>query len=229
MEILRLRKGGGLSGQTSRWQPPTDEEFQSRWVRPEGALERKPHEWQGEMERKTLLEKLKAGIVVGVARNAQLTRSSNERIVQFARIPASDWRALSPDAEYLFWTKGTLIAEGSTPGGYGGGDTQRYFEIRLDPDTFAGAPPVAEEAEEQPSSPPSMPTADQRTTDLPKAEAERFAKAVVHGWPNCTREFAREKALLFYPQHRVPRDWSYRIFRSIQGDKKPGPQPKNRD
>ena len=64
--------------------------------------------------------------------------------------------------------------------------------------------------------------------DLPTAEAENFSRAILAGWPQTTEEVALQKAKLFFPDNKVPKDWFLKKFRVIRGPKTRGKQPKTR-
>lgn len=61
-----------------------------------------------------------------------------------------------------------------------------------------------------------------RSSPLSEADAQRFAKAIIAGWPEASQDWAHEKALLFFPDRTISRDNFRAIFRAIQGPKNRG-------
>jgi hypothetical protein len=221
-EFVRLSRAVRDRAERRGWTPPSEEEFNRDWILPEDTIAGPVHRLGGGTERLAVMEQLKAGVLVAVARTAQICRGGAETIVRFAHIPPTEWRGLSSEAEHLFWDQNTLVVEDLGTTGYGSGPTQRYFGIRFDPrDGYLDPTPSVQ--------PANAIQAVARGSDLSRDEAERFSRAILAGWPGSTRAFAHEKALLFFPEHKVPRDWFYDIFSLIRGPKNPGPQPKRRD
>ncbi len=101
----------------------------------------------------------------------------------------------------------------------------RFFNIRFDPSSFSGGepPPLPQEDEEKVASP-----AIGRDREISTDEANRFSKAVIAGWPEATETFAHTKALAFFPDSKVTREWFLGIFRLIRGPKNRGKPPKER-
>jgi len=126
--------------------------------------------------------------------------------------------------------------------GHPTGDKERYFDIKFDPASFSskplpppppdGADPVflaevgvetilqSQEAERR--------VARAKLDPLSAMDAERFCRFLLDVRPNATERDAHRRAVDFFHDRRVPRDWFWDIFRSIRGDKKPGPPPKTR-
>jgi hypothetical protein len=179
------------------------------------------HQWEGANERRAILEKLKAGVLVGVARYAQLADDESVPPKTLLPVARRAWKLLSDDDEYHFWKEGNVIAEYPRSAGYGAVEkVERYFDVRLAPNTFLI------DYQDEPSEQAPVPGPPKDRADLSEAEAERFCRAMLEGWPNAGQDFAHDKAVLFFPDSKVPRDWFRSIFRSTRGPTKPGPKGK---
>jgi len=218
------------------WTPPTEDEFNG-WFTPDDVLEGQGHRAEGLTRKRELIEQLRGGMVLPVARTGQPDPRKTV-LESFVPISRELWAEFSDEGNSLFWERGLAVitvffGDGSGYGGYS--HTFRFFDVRFDPRSFSGRPISAPEPPVQAA--PSLTAqatadpqrAEPRTADLSTADAERFCRAILGGWPDATQDFAHEKALLFFPDNRVPRDWFRSILRSIRGHKNPGRQPKTRE
>lgn len=206
------------------WQPPTEDEFNSDWISPLEALDVSDIRMAEDHEIWAITERLRAGQIIAVARTGSM-RADLAGVVPFVKIWPGAWRRMTPTDEHYFWRTGDLSVE-AAPADYlkGLGHRDRYFNIRFDPASFSANPPpplalngpdpTAQEAVDQ------FPEMD--LPQLSKSDAERFCRAILAGWPEAGQDFAHAKAILFFPDRRIPRDWFRRILRSIRGPTKPG-------
>lgn len=229
MEILRLRKSAGLSRPMGSWQPPTEDEFNDHWITPLEALDVSDDRMAEDHEKWALLEQLRAGQILAVARTAQVNPTVGA-VQPFVRISAGAWRRAGQSEQFNFWKTGHLVVPGvEKTDDYGGvltGEKERYFNVRFDPASFDGRPPPPEPDD---GAEAAAPAAVERGKEISTEEAKRFSVAILAGWPDATESFAHAKALAFYSQNKVPREWFLGIFRSIRGPKSRGKQPKKRD
>ena len=189
-------------------------------------------------DRIRVLERLRAGQIIAVARSASL---GSKPPISLWRIRQSTWIGWDGEYDDNFWDDGDASFSVPADGGIEGYSftTLRCFDIRFDPATFSGRPPpsvppdgsprtviVPEIADESDEGEPLKP---ERDKEISKDDATRFSRAVLAGWPDATEKFAHEKALAFFPNRKVPRDWFLRIFRSIRGPKSRGVQPRTRN
>lgn len=196
-------------------EPPSPEEFDD-WLRPDDLLGPSAHRIEGQAAKRVIIERLKSGFMRAVAGQAQIERGGSETLGVFEPIPRKTWRYTDSEEQELFWDTGDLIVTFYSNAGYGSvAGMERYFDVRIDPKTSAGkgAPPEAELVAE---------SKEDNRSQLPEAEAMRFCRGIVAGWPEATQDWAYEKALLFYSDHKFARDWFRSIFRSIRGPMKPG-------
>lgn len=117
------------------WKPPTESEF-NEWFTPNDALEGD----HSHFKKRSVLEQLRAGLLIAVARNAQIAAGTSASPERFVRILVGPWRRLSDADEEYFWKSGNLIVEDRGSTGYGGDGTQRYLDVRFDPKSFSGKP-----------------------------------------------------------------------------------------
>lgn len=212
------------------WQPPTEEEFNNEWITHLDALDVSDERMADDHEKWTVLEQLRAGQVLAVARTAQVNPTVGA-VQPFVRISAGAWRRAGQSEQFYFWKTGHLVVQGTEKtDDYGGvltREKERYFNIRFDPASFSGRPPPPEDhAPEAAKTKLALP---EELPPLSKAEAERFCKAIVVGWPEATQDWAYEKAQLFFPGNKVTRDRFRSILRSIRGPMKPGKRGKTDD
>ena len=127
------------------------------------------------------------------------------------------WKLSAPLASEDFWETGYFhIVVPDNEYGSGEQGTFELFGVRFG---FSSKPGAAALKLDDPVKPGST---------LSKAEAENFCRAIVAGWPDASQDWAHAKAVLFYPDKSIPRDWFRSILRSIRGHRNPGKLPKNR-
>lgn len=213
------------------WQPPTEDEFNLDWFTPLDALGVKKIEMAPSHEVWALLERLRAGQIIAVARTATV-RADLVGVRPMVKVNAGAWRRMNDDDEHFFWLTGDLSVETSPALNLKGTvNRDRFFDVRFDPTSFSGQPPVQIEVEDEIQGNSASQDSDIQIPkpQLAKSEAERFCRALIAGWPDASQDFAHGKAQLFFPDHKVPRDWFRGILRSIQGPKKPGKPGKTKD
>jgi hypothetical protein len=66
---------------------------------------------------------------------------------------------------------------------------------------------------------------DEDRKNLTAAEAKRLCEFLLSELPNVTERDAHKRAVAFFHDRKVPRDWFIDIFRAIRGPKSPGKQP----
>lgn len=159
-------------------------------------------------------------------RSGRLAAFCDEGIINFgaqvgrshkSQIDPWIWRFGIPNAEADFWETGYhFFTLPETVGGSGVQGTIELFGVRFG--WVRGRSEHNTKAVDQPS----------QLTPLPKAEAERVAKAILEIWTGTVTESrAVELAKGMCPNHRVSRDPFLEIFRAIRGTKKPGKPPSN--
>lgn len=216
------------------WQPPTEDEFDSEWITPLDAIGVSDERMADDHEKWELVEKLKAGQIIGVARTGQ-TRADLVGVQPFVPVHAGVWRHMGDSEEHYFWKTGHLVVPHVSATGTLTGGKERYFDIRFDPASFSGRPPPRVEDEavarqtataEQPASPDPL---NDKRTNLTAPEAKRFCEFLLTELPEVTERDAHKRVSSFYHDRKVPRDWFWDIFRPIRGKKNPGRKPKARD
>lgn len=206
------------------WTPPSEDEFNGNWVTSLEALEVSDERFADDEDKWAIIERLRAGQIVSVARTAQI-RGDVAGVRPFVIVPSGAWQRADQNDMFRFWKKGDLVVNDVRDGVIHGGK-QRYFDVRFDPQTFSGRPPQMpdDHADENLSS-----VVVERGKEISTDEAQRFSSAIIAGWPEATEVFAHAKALAFFSENKVPREWFLGIFRSIRGPKNRGKQPKRRD
>lgn len=125
------------------------------------------------------------------------------------------WKLSAPNVDADFWETGYFQIEvPATAGGTGSQGSFELFGVRFGWAQTRSEP--GEKAEDSQSP---------QQTPLPKAEAERVAKAILELWANAvteTRAFQLARGMC--PDHKVSRDPFLETFRAIRGVKKPGKQ-----
>ena len=137
-EILRLRKAAVEA--LAAWEPPTNEQF-CNWFTPDDAVEGLTGRLEDGPKKRWLLERLRAGAIIGVARQSQARGMTSS----FTRVPPRAWEFLDDD-DPQFWEFGdvsVIIQHPSQPTGRGGQTSptahrERYLEVRFHPDDFSG-------------------------------------------------------------------------------------------
>ncbi|NCP15372.1 MAG: hypothetical protein GW858_14635 [Sphingomonadales bacterium] len=203
----------GCLGENMGEEMPAPGDFE-QWLKPREALELLPSEWGRGHAINAIVTNLKVGGLRSSARAGRLMSDDGCEQVAYFPIPPIYW-------DELEWINGpeTLWVTGQVSFHIGSRTNQRpaedwiehiFTDVRFDPEGFA----VAFDLDQTGNS--------QSSKALPVAEAERFARAILHGWPDTTERNAYAKAVLFFPDHRVSRDPFLKIFRSIRGYKSPG-------
>lgn len=213
------------------------------WLRPNEALSRLPEGWDDRTKRRAILGRISIGHIHCGAKTCVVQSSRRSNIDRRATCRVGDHLWLDPwscHAEDL-WTIGDLRFDNSPPlelvylfvdGVPQPNDpeiiTVSYTGVRLDPVSYRRAFDLPSLAGPEPEAkaPPNDQSADTKKP-LPTAEAERFAKAVIAGWPQATQDWAHRKAALFFPDQTIGREQFRHIFRAIQGPKTRGKPPKN--
>jgi hypothetical protein len=141
MEILRLRHASGSMGQAVQWRPPTEEEF-GEWFTPLDALGVSDDALAADHEKWAILEQLRGGQIIAVARTAQINPTVAS-VEAFVRVLPGPWRRMGQADQMYFWKTGHLVVSTGGTDSYGGetGEKQRYFNVRFDPASFSGRPP----------------------------------------------------------------------------------------
>jgi hypothetical protein len=214
------------------WEPPSESVFNDEWVTVSEAQElaRANASQFGE---RWLLDQLKEGLVIAVARSGPT--KADGPLEQFVRVLPGLWKKWDDWGSDYFWSSGTAIFQHYSATGYGDTVASRFFDVRFDPASFNGkviilkpeAPAIA--VRQLAAAQAGSSIVDNRAVPLSRGDAEKFSRAILAGWPEATEELAYTKALLFFPDNRIPRDWLRGIFRVIRGPKKRGPPPKNSD
>tara|TARA_R110000868_G_scaffold34144_3_gene123438 strand:- start:4159 stop:4875 length:717 start_codon:yes stop_codon:yes gene_type:complete len=174
---------------------------------------------------KAFLRELETGRVRAAAEDIRWWRGGESGQESYGLIDPRFWTVDPPTASSDLWPFGQhkfVIHQNS----YGLQSTIRItmFDVRFEP---RSTPKTKQNLSLPPTEPDDLSAASKR--DLPKTDAERFSKAIIAGWPDATEPFAHQKAVLFFPDNKVPRDWFLSIFRLIRGPKSRGRQPKIRD
>jgi hypothetical protein len=221
LEIARLRATGAMQEQ---WRPPTEEEFNHEWFTVDDALGSLFEIIEPAHKRRWLKERLIAGVVTAVARTGQ-PNAAYQKMEDFVPIDPALWDKLQYHEELHFWETNGQNAVFTHFDRYGAATKQRFFDVRFEAAGFDGQRvprPIFTEDGGQ--------VRQEDAGELPqlsKADAERFCKAILAGWPDAGQDFAHEKAVMFFPDRKVPRDWFRSILRSIRGPTKRGKKPKS--
>ena len=195
------------------------------WMSPRDALKLCYAEgWDWSTTVATIGTRMKSGLIDTMARH--VAQPGKDRL-EYVLLKHEFWRDYwSPTSDHDFWKTGDIEIRGGRVTGYGDDRVKvSFFGVKFDPDAIRAMLPATGES--------TLPTpqreiaVEDRQRQLASGDAEKFSRAILAGWPDATEEWAREKALLFYPEHKIPRDWFRDIFRAIRGPKKRGKQPKN--
>jgi hypothetical protein len=127
----------------SVWHPPTEQEFNDNWLSRLEIFDEVDWRFVDDAEKWAVVEKLKAGQVIAVARTAQ-TDPRVSKLHPFARVPHTAWLRMDSFAQNRFWQTGHLVVPVDPNSAWSNmpkeGD-QRFFDIRFDPDSLSGKPP----------------------------------------------------------------------------------------
>jgi hypothetical protein len=138
------------------WEPPEEEEFDESWITPLEALGISDPEDADETDEWAILEQLRAGQIIAVARTGQ-PHPDVGAVMPFVRISAGAWRHASGLEERYFWRTGHLVVPVQDAVGMHSGKKERYFNVRFDPATLSGRPPQRIPDEPQPDEQQSRP------------------------------------------------------------------------
>lgn len=209
----------------------------ARWLTPHQAINALCPPLDYSTARYELFIRLKNGLVQTAAELCVIRRHGSER-ERYARnkMAAGVWEKRDSPPDHQFWDAGSIVLRNRE---YQNDHELSYFGVRFDPDQIAVLVAAQTNTLSQITAAKSAIVAGNSAgeaiapsppkRDLPKGEAENFARAILAGWPTSTEEFALAKARLFFPEHKVPKDWFLGIFRLIRGPRNRGKQPKNRD
>lgn len=138
------------------WKPPSVEEFNNDWITPKDSLGDVVGQYRRDAHRRWILDRLKSGVILAVARTrGQLGKKPEP----FVLIDWSFWNQWDETGEFHFWEMGDATFEDSNDStGYN--TTQVHFlDIRFDPSTMGStARPDAPEfsMEDRPALPPAI-------------------------------------------------------------------------
>lgn len=201
------------------WQPPSEDEF-NNWVTVDDALGLLVDITEPWHKRRWLMERLKAGLIIGVARTGQPSERE-PKISAFVHISQRLWQMWRDSGDEHFWeTNGenAIFDHYGSTGASGGSTPQRFFDVRFDPKTFSGKPPIA---------PPDAPdTKPEGAKDLPavkRRDLDRWHEVFKATHPNAPEALAMRSAAAMFPDNRIPRQW----VRELRGPQPIG-KPKTR-
>lgn len=184
------------------------------WFTPKKALSELPSDWSYETKAKWVAGRLQSGLITAGARSYLSTYGNI--LTTLVRLQKDLWVGWPCLAEDDFWKTGDIKLYNRHRM-----NVADAFDVRFDPagfDNFTPKPVLTE-----------TPTPDAPLVSLKNLSddnAKRFSRAILEGWPDSTERNAVAKARLFFPENTVPRDWFFRIFRSIRSDRKPGKKGK---
>lgn len=216
----------------SNWQPPSESDFNDKWFTPLEAVDALDADLADSTELWKIVEQLRAGQVIAVARTSQL-RPDLAVVVPFSLVPAGAWRRMMQNDEYRFWRTGCLVVD-APPSDLWANHREakeRYFDIRFDPESFSGKPPPIEFGGPGPTPPlDTGPVGAGTANDLKPVSANenmRLAKAIAHGWGDVMSESeAWAAAKQFRPNLKIPKHPFLVQFRIFRGAKSRGKPPK---
>ncbi len=115
------------------WTPPTEDDFNHRWFTHLEVLEVSDERMAEDHEKWAIVEQLRGGQILAVARTAQVNPTVGS-VQPFVRLTAGAWRRAGQAEQYHFWKTGHLVVNGvEKSDDYGGvltGEKERYFNIR---------------------------------------------------------------------------------------------------
>lgn len=192
-----------------------------KWIRPSEAIAELRKLWTLTIAIDAITGRLRNGLVQAYAgtsvRELRVNSQRRMEINTLVPVPAQHWSSWASRAASTFWNAGdvTLYDRSGQP-------YASYHDVRFHPRDFAAlVPPEARQTEPE----ARQPRMDDRPS-LSQDDAERFSRAILCGWPQSTEDFAHKKAVLFFPDHKISRDWFRVIFRAIRGPKSRGKQRK---
>jgi hypothetical protein len=132
------------------WEPPSEEEFIESWITPLQALGVSDLDDAYETDEWAVLEQLRAGQIIAVARTGQ-PHPDVGAVTPFVHISAGAWRRAGGLEERYFWRTGHLVVPAQDPVAMHSGKKERYFNVRFDPATLNGQPTTRIQDEQPPS------------------------------------------------------------------------------
>ena len=188
------------------------------WLSPAKALELfYRHDWRWDTAVKAIGTRIQNGLVATITRHIVYPNGEKDDYIMLKQEAwAKYWH---PTASHDFWKTGDVQLRDS---GYGDDKRASLFGVKFDPAGIRAMLPLS--GDDQPE---QTETQKSELKPLPKAEAEKFARAILSEWPQASQDWAHEKAMLFFPEHTMSRAQFRIIFRAIQGPKNRGKSPKN--
>jgi hypothetical protein len=202
-----------------QWQPPAENEFNHEWLRPTNAVELVGTSHDSESTtRRWLMARLKTGVIQAVARTSEV----HGKRIDFSPVPQRLWKQLDEWGEEHFWQTGDQVF-------HYGGESIQMLDIRFDVETLGSRarkpdPPEAAAGTER----RAVSRRNDTRTNISAPDAERFCRFLLEVRPNATERDAHRRAVDFFHDRKVPRDWFWDIFRAIRGHRNRGKQPKTR-
>lgn len=208
------------------------------WITPRETLLAITQHFEHEQTIKAILNRLSLGLIHGAAETTIWSTHEGEEQLPFIVMPKIIWRRpYTFDSKSDFWKTGDYTSYLPRKGyEFDSKSYIAYAGARFDPD---GVIALAAALGIEPSWPkrllgkepwsgadepaPMLPARPAPPKDnLSPAEAKRFCEFLLQGWPTISERAAHKRAVGFYEEFKVPRDWFWGIFRAIRGDKKPG-------
>jgi hypothetical protein len=202
---------------------PNEEDFNNDWIPPHEALG--ILNYQSEYsKRRWIMDRLKSGLILAVARTGDI----NGTVTSFPEVPRQFWNLCDEAGDDHLWETGDITFHRSGATGYGDGWDHRCQDVRFNPASFNGRIPatVCVDSISTLEEPKVGPELQDSRSPIAQAEAERFCRAILAGWPDANQDWAYEKAQLFYPEKKIARDRFRSILRSIRGPVKRGKKAK---
>lgn len=156
------------------WTPPTEDEFNNDWSTADDVLGLLVDIIEPRHKMRWLMERLKAGIILGVARTGPSPATGKtDKLVPIAR---SAWESWGTTGDSHFWETNGQNAIFEVYGNtrlYGGATRLRFFDVRFDPQSLSGNSPRAAPLEPE----IAAPTAPAEMTGLNGPRLQNRGKA----------------------------------------------------
>lgn len=201
--------------------PISPEEYE-RWLPPPVAIKMLEPILVESFAKREIYNRLCGGEILCVARTANWYHQRTVETKDYGRLGAFIWQINQPKDHDLFWRTGTHKLLRPLHPSATSKHPVECFGIRFEPQ---GINAVLRDSGIALTSASS----DVRATSkkpLSEADAEKFARAIIAGWPQASQDWAHEKLGHFFPDHTMGRENFRRIFRAIQGHKPRGKPPK---
>lgn len=184
------------------WQKPSKDEFDANWLTPEEAIDQLCDD---RLERQNwehwILERLRVGLIIAVGR----TGDPKGKLEEFPPVLPRYWRSWEDYPNRHFWLTGDAKFTVDFTTGYDGKEI-RYFDVRLDPNSFNGRPPKSAPNDEPDMSAPQVgPTRRQELPLLPDSVAQAWADWFKRQ-PGANKDSAEREARHMFPNHNFSRD-----------------------